>query len=508
MSETVAQLQNIQQPDWPDIEPLKTELPTVEKFDYRLLPQSLAPWVKDISERVQCPPDFVAATVMVALAALIGRKAAIYPKQKDDWLVVPNLWGALIGRPSVMKTPAMSEGLRPLKRLAVESRKAYQEALRDYQADEVFSEATEKQLRKQIDKAVAGSDNHKKAQVRDDYINWQENQNELPVEKRYIVNDTTIEKLGELLNENINGLLLERDELTGWLKTLDREDRSNDRAFFLEAFNGCGSYTYDRIGRGTVHVESVTLSLIGGIQPSKLQPYIWNAVNQSAGDDGLIQRFQLAVWPDDNPVWSNFDEWPSCSAKNKAFDVFQRLSDLPDPVLDEEGRFPAVRFDSEGQAVFNQWRDELEIKVRQPDIHPAIEAHLVKYRSLMPSLSLIINEIEVGHMQPVTKQSAIKAAEWCSYLESHANRIYGGAVNPNIHNANTIVQRRDKLSDEFTARDVQRKGWAGLSESSHVKAAINELINHGYLIANREDTGGRPSETFKWNPKLGAKNEN
>ena len=35
-----------------------------------------------------------------------------------------------------------------------------------------------------------------------------------PAEKRYLVNDTTVEKLGELLNHNPNGLLLFRDELS------------------------------------------------------------------------------------------------------------------------------------------------------------------------------------------------------------------------------------------------------------------------------------------------------
>ena len=38
-----------------------------------------------------------------------------------------------------------------------------------------------------------------------------------------MVNDSTVEKLGELLNENPNGLLVFRDELTGFLRQLDRD---------------------------------------------------------------------------------------------------------------------------------------------------------------------------------------------------------------------------------------------------------------------------------------------
>ncbi len=57
-----------------------------------------------------------------------------------------------------------------------------------------------------------------------------------PVQRRYTVNDSTVEKLGELLNENPNGLLLVRDELGGWLATIQSEDGSVARAFYLECF--------------------------------------------------------------------------------------------------------------------------------------------------------------------------------------------------------------------------------------------------------------------------------
>ena len=82
-----------------------------------------------------------------------------------------------------------------------------------------------------------------------------------------MTSDATVEKLGEILNENPRGLLVLRDELSGWLRTLDRSGREGDREFFLESWNGTGSYTFDRIGRGTVRVGSMTVSLFGGIQP-------------------------------------------------------------------------------------------------------------------------------------------------------------------------------------------------------------------------------------------------
>ncbi len=95
-------------PDWPDPQPLPDELPPVPPFDLGLLPETFRPWISDIAARVQCPADFPAVAAMIGLAAVLGRKIGIRPKRHDDWLVVPNLWGAVIGPPSVMKTPAIA----------------------------------------------------------------------------------------------------------------------------------------------------------------------------------------------------------------------------------------------------------------------------------------------------------------------------------------------------------------------------------------------------------------
>lgn len=79
--------------EWPDPMPLPDTLPPVSAFDFDLLPSTLRPWIQDIAERVQCPPDFPAVGVMISLAAVVGRKIGIRPKRQDDWLEVPNLWG-------------------------------------------------------------------------------------------------------------------------------------------------------------------------------------------------------------------------------------------------------------------------------------------------------------------------------------------------------------------------------------------------------------------------------
>ena len=40
------------------------------------------------------------------------------------------------------------------------------------------------------------------------------------------------------------------------------------------------------------------MSILGGVQPGKLAEYVRSAVRGGFSDDGLIQRLQLAVYPD------------------------------------------------------------------------------------------------------------------------------------------------------------------------------------------------------------------
>jgi hypothetical protein len=84
---------------WDDPIPLNEELLPVMALTEDMLSESIRPWIMDNANRMQIPPDFLAAACIVVLGSLIGRKVGILPKAYDNWLVIPNLWGAIVGRP-------------------------------------------------------------------------------------------------------------------------------------------------------------------------------------------------------------------------------------------------------------------------------------------------------------------------------------------------------------------------------------------------------------------------
>ncbi len=139
---------------WTDPKPIPDGLAPVAAFDIAFLPESIAPWVADIADRMQCPTDFVGVPAMVALGAVLGRKIAIRPQQRSDWTEVANLWGCIVGRPGMMKSPAMGEALKPLHRLETTAREAHAIAqsvhARDFELFKLKGEAARDAARKAL----------------------------------------------------------------------------------------------------------------------------------------------------------------------------------------------------------------------------------------------------------------------------------------------------------------------------------------------------------------------
>ena len=473
------------------------DLPTVESFAFELLPDSVAPWARDIAERMQCPGDYVGVSIMAALGSVIGRKVGIRPQHKTDWTEYANQWALIIGRPGVLKSPAMEQGLAPLKALNAEAAKTYEAALSTYKAEAKLAklqyEAAEKAARAELKKSP-GADVSR-------LLNQDEP--EEPTLKRYLANDTTAASLGELLRQNPNGLLVYRDEIVSLLKTLDREESADARGFYLTAWSGTSGYTFDRIGRGlNLHIPAVCLSLLGSTQPGRISEYLKRAINGGTGDDGLIQRFGLLIWPDVGPEWKDVDQWPDADGRRAVHEVFARLDQLTGSSVHAEQRefddTPYLRFADDALAEFRDWREAWETKLRSGDLHPALESHLAKYRKLVPSLALIIHLADQG-TGPVSHTATLKALAWSEYLESHAVRTYASVTAPEIGAAKAILKRieKDDLANFFTARDVYRNGWAQLSDSQRAREALNLLVDYGHLNPVTVETAGRPATHYQ-----------
>jgi putative DNA primase/helicase len=474
---------------WPEPAPLGCELPPVQAFSTSLLPEVLREPAEDVAERMQVPLDIPAVCYTVALAGAVNRRIRIRPKRQDtSWVVIPNLWGGPIAPPGFFKSPVYAVATRELRVIESVHREQHAHDLEEYQLEK---EAAELRLATWKEQSKAALKSGKVPPLRPD------TSLRVPMEKRLITSDSTFEKMHELMAANPAGLLILRDELAGWLMQLDREGREGERAFSLECWNGDGGFTIDRIGRGSIYVPACCLSILGGITPARLRSYLVAVLKDQAGNDGLLQRFQLLTYPDTSPEWTYVDRAPK---PNRIAAMLKRLTDL-------DAEAPEVyAFDDEAQELFVSWLSDLERRIRSDSLHPALTSHLSKFRKTIPSLAGLFAAAD-GWPSPIKTGHLSQAIGWSPYLESHARRIYSCVVSPKMQAAAELARRlRAGAVGEggtFARRDVYRHHWTGLDTPDAVGEALEILEDAGWVRPKAAECGmGRPSDLWEVNPRL------
>jgi len=492
---------------WPDPMPLPSTLLEVMHFEERMLPTGLRRWVIDIAERMNCPIDFIGVAAMIAASSLVGRRIGIRPERHTTWTEVGNLWGVIVGPPGTMKSPAVREAFAALHAMEHKASVAYEAALEELKPKLMLHEIKEQEFRRQARGMLRGSTEDPLAELNTLDLLRELEAPQLPKQKRFIVNDATPEKLGEICRDNPQGILYHRDELLTMFTDLDQEEKANGRGMIMGGWTGLDGCTFDRIGRGTVRADSVNLALFGTTQPARLLDYMRRSFRQR--DDGLIQRVQLLAWPDFDRPWKSGDKHPDQQAREVAMRCFERLDQLhPEAVeatadpFSGEGSVPYLRFCEDAQNEFDRWRARLEQKIREPELSSHLKAHLAKYRGLVPRLALVCH-LANGGVGPVSVEAWVMAGYWADYLESHARRVYAALETDNTDTAELILRRIRKgdLPHAFTARDIYRNEWSGLKDRERVEQALKLLTDYDWLDVEFVKTGGKPKVSFTVNPK-------
>jgi len=402
------------------------------------------------------------------------------------------LWGMLIAAPGVGKSPLISLCLKPLLAIEQRLRQDFEAALKEHVREE-----EERKLQRQLweHQYKAARKDGKAAPTRP------EDPGEPPVWNRLVLNDASYEKMHEVMKENSAGLLLVADELSGWLARLDRPEYVGERSFALTSWAGKTSHVVDRIGRGTIVVPHCCLSALGAITPEKLKSYLAQTGFDSPTADGLMQRFQLAIWPEIPADWAFPRNAPSVEAHHKVKAIFERLTKL------DHEKPKVFQFTSEAQELFAEWQEGHMREVRSRTLTYTMQSHLAKYPKLIAALATLFELVEgTGTEALVSPAETARALDWCPYLRSHAERIYSAEVSPAVRAAAMLAKKiREHKADTdgvLEVRKVYRHCWEGLIDVDLVKAACDVLVDAKWLREIGEPTGGRPANRYQVNPKV------
>lgn len=321
-----------------------------------------------------------------------------------------------------------------------------------------------------------------------------------PVRPRIRVADSTTERLGSLAACLPRGLLLVRDEVSGFFASFDRYSRGGgDRAFALEMYGG-RSYVVDRQkSPEPVRIRHLTVGVLGGIQPEKLPGLM------DTPDDGLISRF-LWAWPDALP---GFKLSRRPIDNTAARDAFNRLASLK-MATDEAGlpRPQRVPLTAEAENALEQFGQELEARAK--DAVGLMAGAIGKARGHCLRLSCILEHLHwsggprTAEPKSVSAESVERAAGLVDgYFLPMAELVFGDAVLPASERRAMALAKhlRRSRGQRFNARELRRQLGGEFREAAMMDEACATLVEAGLIRSVRSTDGtGRKPKDFEVHP--------
>jgi DNA polymerase I-like protein with 3'-5' exonuclease and polymerase domains len=459
-------------------------------FPVEALPAPLGEYVCQGARALGCDPAFVALPVLAVAASAIGNTRAI--RLKRGWEEPPVIWSAIVADSGTLKTPAFLKAVPHLfriqKRLLQEykqQRARYQEELADY----------EDAKRKAKADGAEPPDPPEK-----------------PVPQRVVCSDTTIEKLAVILEDTPRGLLLARDELSGWLGSFTRykgKAGGTDLPLWLEAFRA-GPWLVDRKtgDRPTLFIPHAAVSVCGGIQPSVLA----RALTPEFLDAGLAARFLMAMPPKLPKCWSEVEVAPEVEQAYQ--DVLDRLLalELCEDAHGERGPF-SLRLSPDAKTVwvdfYNAWaQEQAAAEGELAAAFSKLEAYAARFALLHHVVGRVARKED--DCDPVEPESVEAGVRLCLWFAGEARRIYSTLTeSTEERDARRLIEWIWARGGKTTAKDLQRSNSRKYPTADSATQALDALAEYGRWVDRPTDgRRGRPTRDFVLNTTSDDTDEN
>ena len=373
-----------------------------EALPIKALPELMQEIVKRFSEAYCCPPEFAFAPLTAMIGSLIGHKLHVKPEANSDLVIAANFWAVSIGDSGAGKSPVHLRMREFFSLLNEDAKQKYREALKQYKARKDMETILYTEKRANIKERIINADKMPETAAKQKLLDSLQAELaecvrliEKPALQRYTTNRATHAALQKTLGENDNGILMDLEELKGFINQLSGSRGSEYRSFLLECNSGFGQHDIDRLSTGTTYASNMLLSIFATTQPSVLYPFIRNTLNGSEENDGLWQRFNILLHPE------KFDEASSVSGEVDTA-LILKVQQLFVAISQSDFQFSTttslkertVCLTPRAYEVYQNWWDEIVYLKENSDIHTVYENYLSKYKTLVPKLALLFEVVE------------------------------------------------------------------------------------------------------------------
>ena len=415
--------------------------PVAAPFPLDALPATVSPFVDAVAALFPVPVSVPVAGVLATLATAIGTQRAIAPK--PGWTEYPSFFLAVVAPTGSAKSAALRQCLTPLL--------ARQRALLD-------------KFRSAVAEWESNDPDHRPPRPRCAHT---------------VTTDATVEALAAMLDASPRGLLLHRDELTGWLSGMDayRASRGGDLEFWLQVFSS-EPVKVDRKGGDPLMVDRPLVNVLGSLVPDNLPRFRTGEY----ANNGFYQRLTV-IAPDWPPRRVSRAVLAPAVVKDYAR-VVDALFDLP-PVADPETGQPATGILSLDEPADAYWWAWVEAAVaEESDLPSILQGKWPRLEATALRLAVVLHEAEQPGRTPgpvgvETIHAACQIAEWLMATERRLT-----ALSEIDADENRDRRLRDWIAGRpgstASAREIHQHGVGGIKKTAEARRALASLVERGW----------------------------
>jgi hypothetical protein len=475
-------------------------VPAFTPFPADALPEPIRGFVFAAAKSIGCDSSYVALPLLSGLASAIGNSHRIALKR--GWTEPAIVWTTIVGESGTHKTPAFKAAMKAIRKAQAQAFKEHEAALAEWETEHLRYEAELTGWRRDAAKKRGGDVGYTVAPPEKPTT---------PIARRYIVSDTTTEALAPILRGNPRGVLLARDELSGWIGSFDRYAKAGkagaDSAHWLSMHHG-EALTIDRKTGipPTIHVPSASVSIAGGIQPGILA----RALGQEHHESGLLARLLFAMPPRRVKRWTEADVDADTEAAVAA--VFDRLFSLTmevdpeSPALQPDYRPRLVTLADDGKRAWVTFYNEhageqVNLSGDEAAAWSKLEGYAARLALVVHLTRWAAGDATLRDASRVDEASIAAGVVLARWFGDEARRVYAIlSESDDDRETRRLVEWIDRKGGVVTARDLTRGPREYRNDPKAAAKALADLVASGvgrWEVDAHGPKGGRPADRFR-----------
>lgn len=397
----------------------KPEIKT-DEFPIEVFPENLQKYIVEVKETLNASYDYLGSALLWVISLCVGNAMKI--EIKKGWIEAGVVWIAIVGRAGIGKSHNIDAMVQPLSDLNKREIRRFAEQVKKYND---YKELTKKE--KEFEPEV-----------------------EEPIKSQFIVGDITLESFFDYHEQNPNGIGILRDELSGWIKDLNKYREGSDLETYLSCWSNQQIILTRKMAK-SAYVPKAFVPIMGGVQP-KILSQVFTPENK---DNGFIDRW-LLCYPDmeverynDNEMSSEILEWYSEYIKG----LYDNIKNNWVKKDEYDNQIPHIaRFEPEAKKEWIRIFNKITDLQNSESENEYMKSILPKQKSYVARFALLLN---------------------CLYH-------YDQNIDPNIVTLKSI-QNAEKLSDYYIK--MAKKNKMETMEDTEIRAAIK---SSGKLTAQEQ----------------------